>query len=116
MSEKQYKIYYPAAQILLPALGSLYFILTFKFDLPNETGVLGTIMVLKLITSIYFWQRNRNPDGTIIISQNKAGKKLFSLELQKTPEELEKMGNVTFRIIPMDPDTIVLFPPKIDDS
>lgn len=104
MSENQYRIWFPTSQVLLPAIGTLYFLISLAYDLPNEVNVLGGIMVLKLLTSIYFWSKNRKSDGKIIITQNKAGTKTFSLELYKDPEELEHMKRVSFKIVPQEED------------
>lgn len=104
MSESQYKIWFPTSQVLLPAIGTLYFLISLQYDLPNEVNVLGGLMVLKLITATYFWSKNRKSDGKIIITQDKRGVKTFSLELYKDPDELENMRRVSFKIVPQDYD------------
>jgi hypothetical protein len=60
--------------------------------------ILGIILLLV----IALWLRARTYDGKIIITQDADGKKLFSLELDKAPVEIENMKRITFKVVPSD--------------
>lgn len=72
-----------------------------------------------LLVNFGFWVliilKGKRPDGVILITEDPDGKKTFSLELAKTPEEIESMKMIFFKVIPMSPDTIILYPPRNDD-
>lgn len=55
------------------------------------------IIIITPITQIYLMKRKYKPVGMIVITENE-GKKLFSLELAKTPDEIAKMRYVIFSI------------------
>jgi len=40
--------------------------------------------------------------GQIVITEDASGKKLFSLELDKAPVEIEQMKKVTFKVVSED--------------
>jgi hypothetical protein len=111
MGDKQFKGLFPITQFTLAVFGSLYFLLSRKFDFTHEVDVLGALMLIKVVLWVYFFIKGKTPDGRIIVTRNKAGSQVFSLELEKTPEEIASMRMIFFKVVPMDPDTIVLYPP-----
>lgn len=94
------------AQILLPAIGTLYFSLAGIWGLPNAQEVVGTIvavdaflgLLLSLDTKAYNSGDNKY-DGKIDVTEGDEGK-LFSLELNTSPEDLEKKKEVIFKVDP----------------
>lgn len=64
---------------------------------------ISVIIVLSIITQVYLFFRYRRKDGEIIITEID-GKKLFSLELTKTPEEIANMSFIVFKVINMTED------------
>ncbi|MET0785750.1 MAG: hypothetical protein ABWY25_03515 [Paenisporosarcina sp.] len=63
-----------------------------------------TILLYLLILALIAFNlltifRKKHPDGQIIIHIDSSGKKIFSLELDKGPEEIENMKNVHFKVI-----------------
>ena len=56
------------------------------------------ILVIVIVMNVYLWKR-RPHDGEIVITTNRDGRKVFSLELDKTPEEIEKMKRVSFKVV-----------------
>lgn len=91
-------------QILLPALGTLYFALAGIWGLPSAEEVVGTIVavdtflgvVLQLSSSGYADSEERF-DGAINVEE--IGKtKTFSLELKSDPEELDTKDEVVFKV------------------
>lgn len=61
------------------------------------------IIILSIIAQIYLFFRYRRKDGEIIITEID-GKKLFSLELEKSPEEIANMTFIVFKVINMMED------------
>jgi hypothetical protein len=84
------------AQILLPAVGVIYFFVE------GADTVLGMIMVAIFILDAFLWvaQRvyaRRIGQGDLIIDENEAGPGL-RLILDRTPEELMSMYEVRFEV------------------
>lgn len=92
------------AQILLPALGTLYFTVAGIWGLPAAEQVVGTIVavdaflgVILQISSSKYNQVDRVQGGVIKIDELD-DKKLFSLELEGDPEALEDKQEVVFKV------------------
>jgi hypothetical protein len=104
LGDAVYKPLKYTAQIALPAIGTLYFAIASIWGLPNAEEVVGTItafdaflgVLLGLSTQAY---KNSEPhyDGAIVVEENE-GKKVFSLELNSPPEDLEKKDTATFKV------------------
>lgn len=96
-------------QILLPAIGTLYFALAGIWGLPSAEEVVGTIVavdtflgvVLQLSSSGYANSEERF-DGQINIEET-AKVKRFSLELKGDPDEIETKDEVVFKVSKEDP-------------
>lgn len=104
LSDKSYNFLKFLAQILLPAVGTLYFALAGIWVLPAAEEVIGTITAvdafLGVMLGISTTSYNRSEakyGGAINITQSE-DKKIFSLELEGDPEELEKQKEITFKI------------------
>jgi hypothetical protein len=54
-----------------------------------------SVMLLCTILVIIF----KRYDGQIVVRKDLSGKQIFSLELDKTPEEIASMKSVTFNVI-----------------
>ena len=104
LTDKQYNTLKPIVQVGLPAISSLYFGLSAIWGLPGAEQVVGTIALITTFLGVTLGLSSRryntaNPsDGQIVITQTENGAKNFSLELDKTPEEIEKMKSVTFDV------------------
>jgi hypothetical protein len=44
-------------------------------------------------------RRRTKPVGQIVITVDDRGKKLFSLELDKNPDEIANMTNIVFKVV-----------------
>lgn len=107
MSNKTYDFLKFLAQILLPALGTLYFALANIWGLPAAEQVVGTIVavdtflgvILKLSTNSYE-NSDRPYSGAINVIAGGDGNTLYQLELDGRPEQLAGMSEVTFKIKP----------------
>lgn len=105
LSQPTYETLKWTTQLVLPALGTMYFGLGQIWGLPYGEEVVGTLVVVTTFLGIVlgFSTRNYNksPDrfaGEIDIAQDQTGKKIFSLDLNDSPEALETKKEVAFRV------------------
>ena len=63
--------------------------------------ICGIIVITAISTNI-LWLRRKSHVGQIVITEDASGKKLFSLELDKAPVEIEQMKKVTFKVVSED--------------
>ena len=104
MSNRVYDVLKYIAQIVLPALGTLYFTLAGIWNLPAAEQVVGTIVavdtflgvVLKL-SSVAYAKSEKRFDGSIHV-QETPEKKLFSLELKSDPNEIDHKDQLLFKV------------------
>lgn len=92
-------------QILLPALGTLYFTLAGIWGLPSAEEVVGTIVAidtflgvaLQLSTNAYNKSDERF-DGSLDIHDVEGDKKSFMLNLNGDPAELQNKDEIRFKV------------------
>lgn len=106
LSNRTYDVLKYLAQIILPAIGALYFALSQIWGLPKTEEIVGTItavdaflgVALGLSTNVY----NRSDaryDGHIEVDDSEQ-KKMYSMVLHSDPEKLDQKKSVTFKIQP----------------
>lgn len=91
------------AQILLPALGTLYFTLSGIWGLPNADEIVGTIMAVDLFLGVILGISQANyakqvGHGDLLVEEDDAGQTGLRLELDNTPEELAMKKEVRFEV------------------
>jgi hypothetical protein len=92
------------AQVLLPALGTLYFTLAGIWDLPKAEEVVGTIVAvdafLGVILHISTERYNKELTvGTIHVSQLDSGGKSFTLDVgDADPEKIDEKEELRFKV------------------
>lgn len=94
-------------QIIFPATASLYFGLGQTWGLPAIEQVVGTLALVAtfLGVSLGISTKSYNSSderyaGQIVLMESE-GKKLYSLELNGDPEDLDQMKEVTFKVGPL---------------
>lgn len=104
LSSSTYDVMKHTVQLVLPALGTLYFTLAQIWGLPNAEQVVGSIVAvntfLGVIVSIAAHRYNNSPekfDGSIDIIDT-GEKKVYSLNLDGDPDELDQRDEVIFKI------------------
>lgn len=92
------------AQIVLPAVATLYFALSEIWGFPYGAEVIGTIAAfdtfLGVLLGVSASQYNKSEsrfDGTIDVLEGEE-RKLFTLSLDGDPYDLEKKSEVIFRV------------------
>lgn len=91
--------------IYLPALGTLYFALAGIWNFPKPEEVVGSITALVTflgvvlhISNNQYQNSDASTDGTIDVSHNEAGAKVFQLGLNGDPENLDQQDKVVFKV------------------
>lgn len=106
LSNRAYDILKFNAQILLPAIGTLYFALAQIWGLPKAEEVVGTVtsvdvflgVILQLATKKYN-DSDARYDGAIVVEQEPGGPKTFNLELHTdNPYALDEKKEVIFKV------------------
>ena len=59
---------------------------------------LSVIILIGLLVQLYLFKRKRKFDGSMVV-KHRNGKKFFSLELDKDPDELSSMKFIVFKVI-----------------
>lgn len=106
LSNKAYNVMKWFTQILLPAIGSLYFGMANIWSLPSAENVVGSLalittflgIVLGLTTRAYN-KSEADTDGKMLVSTTTEGTKVFSLELDTDPQDLEHQDKVVFKVV-----------------
>ena len=105
MNDGVYKIAKFLVQVFLPAISTLYFTLGGIWDLPNVEQVIGTIAAVTIFLGVLLGLSSKaynasdaRFDGSIVISDNGEGKKVYTLELNGDPQEIDSAASVTFRV------------------
>lgn len=108
-SSRMYNLLKFCALVFFPAVATLYFALAGIWGLPYAEKIIGSIaafdtflgVVLHLSSVAYNSAIAASPSfGTINVSKDQSGKKLFSLEVNGDPNDLDKQRQVTFKVNP----------------
>lgn len=105
-SNRTYDITKYVAQILLPAVGALYFSLASIWGLPRAEAVIGTITVIDtfigavlLLSSRSYNNSDAKYDGVMNVFDTEEDVRKMSMTLNATPEELEEKKAVAFKVV-----------------
>ena len=72
----------------------------------NIITAIATIVITIFVT-LQIQSRHRRIDGHIVVTQNGDGKKIFSLELNKNPDDLELEEFIVFKVVEeSEPDDV----------
>lgn len=107
LSNKAYNLIKAIVQLLIPAASSLYLLLSGLWGLPFAQQIVGTLSglatflgVLLRISTKSYDNSDAKYDGKVLIVDDEDGPKLFSLELNGNPLDLEKKKSISFKIGP----------------
>ena len=105
MNHRIYNLIKTLYRIIFPASGAIYFGLSQIYVMPNESQVIGILVVLAAISGliVQFAYKKYDPNvlfqGQLVISETMEGKRVFSLELSHNPDELAEMDSITFKVV-----------------
>jgi len=105
LSNNSYSLGKKLVQVYIPALSSLYFGLGSIWGLPAVEQVVGTLAVLATFLGVCLGLSSKQYDasdaaydGKVVVETDDVGKKIFSLELEGDPSELETKNAVSFKV------------------
>ena len=104
LSDLSYTVVKHAAAIGLPAVGALYFALAQIWHLPKAQDVIGSIAAINTFLGAFMGVSQASYNGSdakyagAIEVTNDGTKKVYSLNLNTDPEDLDKMDDATFKI------------------
>lgn len=108
-SNKLYDALKYIAQVILPALGTLYFAIAQTWGLSHANEVVGTIVavdaflgVVLHLSSNAYKNTDANFDGTLDVTETE-DKKSFLLNFDTDPHELDQKKTVTLRVNKISP-------------
>jgi len=97
------------ALVLLPGLATLWFALAQVWGLAYAEQILGTLVALDtflgVLLGISTKQYNNSDqqfDGAMRVETGEDGRKLFSLELDSDPEEIQGKDVISFKVVSDD--------------
>lgn len=103
MSNKLYDSLNATVKIVLPAVGTLYFTIASVWGLPYGEQVVGSIAgittFLGVVLSIAKKAWSADMDGSLIVDETDPEKDVFSLEVNKTFEDLAASKTVSLKVI-----------------
>ncbi len=104
-SDKTYAVSKQFVQVILPATSALYFGLASIWGLPAAEQVVGTLAVFTTFLGVCLGISSRQYeasgaayDGQIVVNTPEDGPKLFSLQLDGDPDELDQKKSITFKV------------------
>lgn len=105
-SNKTYDIGKYFTQIVMPALGTLYFALAAIWGLPHANEVVGSIVAfdtflgaLLMLSAKSYDKSDLKYDGIMQVMQKPDNTKTMSLELNAHPDELEQKKDIAFKVV-----------------
>lgn len=101
-----YELLKKLVQVILPAIGSMYFALANIWGLPGAENVVGTIAVITTflgiclgISSSTYNKLDAVYDGNIVVTEKPEGGRVFSLEVNSDINELHQFGSLKFKVV-----------------
>jgi uncharacterized membrane protein len=93
------------ALILLPALTTLYFTLGTMWEWDNVQQIMGTMVALNTFLGVIlgistkrYNDSDAKYDGNIVITESESGGKLYSLEVNGDPGDIDQKKTVVFKV------------------
>lgn len=106
MSNPTYDRLKKSAQLILPALGTLYFTLSQIWGLPYGEEVVGSIAAINtflgatvVIASSQYKARHARYDGDLVVNHDETGKIMYRMELEKDPNELAGQDEFRLKVV-----------------
>lgn len=100
MSNKTYDILKYVAQIVLPAVGTLYFALASIWGLPYGEQIVGTITAIDAFLGalLRISSNHYNGDGELVVDESNPTKDIYRIELEDYPEQLATKDKIVLKV------------------
>lgn len=106
LSNKTYDVLKHITQVVLPALGSLYFGLSQIWDFPAGEEVVGSLALLTTFGGVVLTKSSKayKADeealaGDFVVDTKPDGKRIVQLQLSKDPEEIIGQDRIIFNVV-----------------
>lgn len=104
MTNRTYNLFRLITTVLLPIVGSLYFVFGVALGWPSPGNVAGLTLILtawfgflvKVLSTTYM--NNRPYEGTVVVTTTPEGKTTYRLEVDADLDELPKMESLRFKV------------------
>ena len=107
LSDATYELVKKFVQLGLPAFATLYFTLSNLWGWPYAEQVMGTTAAIATFLGVLlgfstraYYNSDARYDGIMDITMNGDGAKMYSLELDSDPYELDSKKDVIFKVSP----------------
>jgi hypothetical protein len=108
LSNQTYNVVKHVAAIALPALSTLYYALAQIWHFQNTEEVMGTISAVNIflgavmgVSTLAYNNSGAKYAGSVVITDT-GDKKVFSLDLDSHPDDIQDMKDVTFKVTPVN--------------
>lgn len=105
MSNKTYDFLKWLSQIVLPAIGTLYFAVANIWGLPYAEQVVGTITALVTffgvvlhISTVNYVKSDTYGNGTLLIDQTNPTKDIYRLDIRTPLEDVKEMKTIALKV------------------
>jgi hypothetical protein len=103
LGDRLYRVLKYLAQIALPAAATLYLAVAMIWGIPKAQEVVATITAVDTFLGVLLGlstkaHRSKQYDGIIKVEESE-NKKTFSLVMHDDPQDLDKKGEATFKVI-----------------
>jgi len=105
LNDKLYDFLKRFAVVVLPAFGAFYFTVAQIWGLPKAEEVVGTIAAVNVFVGVIVQLANRSYnkreigyDGSLNVSEQHDGVKMFTLDLSTNPDALQVKDEVRFKV------------------
>jgi len=101
MTNKTYDTLKWVAQIVLPAIGTLYFALAGIWDFPYGEQIVGTITAIDAFLGAILGLSSKNylGDGELIVDTSNPEKDIYSIAIEDYPEKLAEKDRVVLNVV-----------------
>ena len=89
--------------VIYPGLSVTVFVMSYVWDLPYAKLILGMVASMSFAIGLYLNRSEHAYDGKIFVTASDEGGKLFTLQLDGDPEELDQKRAVSFRVTKDEP-------------
>jgi Putative phage holin Dp-1 len=103
LNNKVYDVLKAIAQVILPAMGTLYFALAGIWNLPDVEKVIGSITAIDaffgVILSLLSHSYKPSPDGHLVVDKSGLDKDVYSLQINTPLSEIDQKKVLNLAVV-----------------
>ncbi len=89
--------------VIYPGLSAAVFVMSYIWDLPSAKLLLGMVALVSFAIGLYLIRNEHAYDGAIFVTASDEGGKVFTLQLDGDPDNLDQKDSVSFRVTKVEP-------------